>query len=70
MWMAEAVTIEGQTPEPYLTHEEVQRGIAATLAKDRAMEEIHRLKHELESMITWISTQLSSVETAINYCEG
>jgi len=70
MWMENGQIEELPSPPPYLTDPSVQQGIGAVLAQDRGEEESHRLKHELASLINWITSNLNKTDAAMSSCKG
>jgi hypothetical protein len=71
MWMIDATptTNVAQLP-PYLTDDNVRRGILSLLVQDRVKEEIFRLQQEHCSMIKWLEGQIQILKVAITNCEG
>src|SRR5277367_4740863 len=57
-------------PPAYLIDSAVQSGIGALLSQDRGEEESHRLKHELQSMVGWVSRNLQKAQHALTSCSG
>lgn len=56
--------------EPYVTNDDVRRGIAAVHMQDRAEEELHRLRQELNILGDWMTSELYKLRTAIELCKG
>lgn len=68
MWMEDGQI--GESSPAYLTNPAVQQGIGSILVQDRGEEESHRLKHELEALVQWVTSNLQNVEHAITRCKG
>lgn len=71
MWAVSTVPpTAASAVEPYLTNDDVQRGITAMHMRDRAQEELHRLIQELKTLGQWIASEMYQVNLAIYHCTG
>jgi hypothetical protein len=70
MWMTETTHLGNQFTEPYMVDDSTRQGISAWLARDRAVEEIHRLIEELRIMIRWVTSQQQKITIAASLCDG
>lgn len=70
MWMVDAVPTDLVDLPPYLTDNNVQRGISSLLVQDRVKEEIIRLQIERCSMIEWMEVRIKELKNTIARCTG
>jgi hypothetical protein len=70
MWMIDVIPTDLAQLPPYLTNDNVQRGIASILVQDRVKEEAFRLREEYHHMIKWLEERLENLKAAILQCHG
>lgn len=54
----------------YLANPKVSEGILGLLGLQRCDEEQARLINEMESLVAWIASQISSIQFAQSICQG
>lgn len=72
MWMDASLNDDDEECQPpqYLADPKVQDGILGWLALQRCEEEQSRLLGELEGLICWVSSQINTIDQALNVCKG
>lgn len=70
MWAASEILSQSADHPAYLINEDIRRGIAAVLARDRAKEELIRLREELKTSISWLKEQIRTLQEALVNCQG
>ena len=72
IWMAASLNDKDEECQPpaYLADPKVQDGILGWLALQRCEEEQSRLLGEMDGLIGWVSSQIHSIDQALNICQG
>lgn len=72
MWMDASLNDNDEESQPpgYLADPKMQDGILGWLALQRCEEEQSRLLGEMEGLICWISSQIDTINQALNICQG
>jgi hypothetical protein len=72
MWMDPSLNDSHEECQPpgYLADPKVQDGILGWLALQRCQEEQSQLLGEMEGLICWMSSQIKSINQALNICQG
>ena len=72
MWMDDSLNDDEEERQPpaYLADPKMQDGILGWLALQRCEEEQPQLLGEMEGLIHWMSSQIDTINQALNICQG
>jgi len=72
MWMDTSLNDHDEThvPPAYLANPKVQEGILGWLGLQRCQEEESRILGEMDGLLGWMSSQIDTINQALNICKG
>lgn len=72
MWMDSSLDEDDKThvPPAYLADPKAQEGIQGWLGLQRCQEEESRILSEMDGLLCWMSSQIDTINQALNMCKG